>query len=78
MSLRGIPQDDGSLSSSVRVGKNGDFANLDALVMDAVNRKIGVQYQDDTDLVVVCGRGLLADKYFTGESAAAKHRGSGR
>ncbi|WP_336778842.1 phage major capsid protein, P2 family [Pantoea sp. USHLN256] len=62
--IKGIPQDDGGLSSSVRVGKNGDFANLDALVMDAVNRKIGVQYQDDTDLVVVCGRGLLADKYF--------------
>ncbi|MEN4769020.1 phage major capsid protein, P2 family [Duffyella gerundensis] len=62
--IKGIPQDDGSLSSFIRVGKNGDFANLDALVMDAVNRKIGVQYQDDTDLVVVCGRGLLADKYF--------------
>ena len=56
--IKGIPQDDGSLSSSVRVGKNGDFANLDALVMDAVNRKIGVQYQDDTDLVVVCGRAV--------------------
>jgi hypothetical protein len=62
--IKGIPQDDGSLSSSVRVGKNGNFANLDALVMDAVNRKIGVQYHDDTDLVVVCGRGLLANKYF--------------
>ncbi|GAB7269533.1 hypothetical protein DZS_09260 [Dickeya ananatis] len=27
-------------------------------------KKIAVQYQDDTELVVICGRQLLADKYF--------------
>ncbi|MDU6432221.1 MAG: phage major capsid protein, P2 family [Pantoea sp.] len=49
---------------SVKVGKGGDYANLDALVMDAVNELIDPIFQDDPDLVVVCGRELLSDKYF--------------
>ncbi|EGM6568583.1 phage major capsid protein, P2 family [Salmonella enterica] len=55
---------------SVKVGKGaskldeGGYENLDALVMDAVNELIDVVYQDDDDLVVVCGRELLSDKYF--------------
>ncbi len=44
--------------------KEGDYHNLDALVFDAVNEAIAPWYQDDTDLVVICGRKLLADKYF--------------
>ena len=44
-------------SSTIRIGEKGDYKNLDALVMDEV-------YQDDTDLVIICGRSLLADKYF--------------
>lgn len=32
--------------------------------MDAVNELIDVVYQDDDDLVVICGRELLSDKYF--------------
>ena len=44
--------------------KEGDYGNLDALVFDLVNSKIKPWYQDDTDLVVICGRKLLADKYF--------------
>lgn len=52
------------VSPVIRVGENGDFANLDAVVMDAVNNLIDPWFQDDTDLVVICGRGLLADKYF--------------
>ncbi|MDM5141542.1 phage major capsid protein, P2 family [Aeromonas bestiarum] len=44
--------------------KEGDYHNLDALVFDAVNESIAPWYQDDTDLVVICGRKLLADKYF--------------
>ncbi|MGL6399297.1 phage major capsid protein, P2 family [Aeromonas veronii] len=44
--------------------KAGDYDNLDALVFDAVNELIAPWYQDDTDLVVICGRKLLADKYF--------------
>ncbi|EPP4979590.1 phage major capsid protein, P2 family, partial [Klebsiella pneumoniae] len=49
---------------AVKVGKGGDYANLDAVVMDAVNELIDPVYQDDDDLVVVCGRELLSDKYF--------------
>lgn len=52
------------LSSTVRIGKGGDFKNLDALVMGAVSEKIEPWYQDDTELVVICGRSLMADKYF--------------
>ncbi len=32
--------------------------------MDTVNELIDVEYQDDDELVVVCGRELLSDKYF--------------
>lgn len=49
---------------AVKVGKGGEYANLDAVVMDAVNELIDVVYQDDDDLVVICGRELLSDKYF--------------
>lgn len=60
-----IIDDDGQVVSQViRIGKNGDFNNLDALVLGAVNEKIAPWYQEDTELVVICGRALLADKYF--------------
>lgn len=49
---------------AVKVGKGGEYANLDAVVMDAVNELIDVVYRDDDDLVVICGRELLSDKYF--------------
>ena len=52
------------ISQKVRIGKGGDFKNLDALVMGAVSEKIEPWYQDDTELVVICGRSLMADKYF--------------
>ena len=48
----------------VKVGPGGKYVNLDALVMDAVNELIDVEYQDDDELVVICGRELLSDKYF--------------
>ncbi len=51
-------------SSTIRIGEKGDYKNLDALVMDTVERVIDEMYQDDTDLVIICGRSLLADKYF--------------
>jgi P2 family phage major capsid protein len=44
-------------------GANG-FKNLDALVMDMVANLLEPWYQDDTELVVICGRELLHDKYF--------------
>ncbi|WP_237930459.1 phage major capsid protein, P2 family [Buttiauxella sp. S19-1] len=56
--------EDGTVSDVIRVGKHGDYANLDALVMDATNTMIAPWYQEDPDLVVICGRQLLADKYF--------------
>ncbi|MDE9459335.1 phage major capsid protein, P2 family [Xenorhabdus bovienii] len=52
------------IATVIRVGEGGDFNNLDALVMDTVNNAIDPEYQDDTELVVICGRELLADKYF--------------
>ena len=42
---------------------DGDYKNLDALVFDAVNELIKPWFQDDTELVVICGRKLLSDKY---------------
>lgn len=50
--------------SKVVVGKDGDYANLDALVMDIVSSMIDPWFQEDTGLVVICGRELLHDKYF--------------
>lgn len=52
------------ISNVIRIGKGGDYANLDALVMDATNNLIAPWYQESPDLVVICGRKLLADKYF--------------
>ncbi len=51
-------------AGKVNVGVGGDYANLDALVMDAVNAMIDPWYQGDTELVAIMGRSLLADKYF--------------
>ncbi len=57
--------DDGTLTPMpVKIGKGGVYANLDAAVMDVVNNLIDPVYQDDTGLVVICGRQLMADKYF--------------
>ncbi|HIE0706908.1 TPA: phage major capsid protein, P2 family [Serratia marcescens] len=57
--------EDGSVvSEKIRIGATGDYENLDALVMDAVNELIAPWYQDDTELVAIVGRSLLADKYF--------------
>lgn len=48
----------------VSVGAGGDYRNLDALVYDAVNELIDPWHRESTDLVAVCGRKLLSDKYF--------------
>jgi len=54
----------GTKRDEIHIGKKGDYENLDALVMDAVNNLIDEVYQDDDGLVVICGRDMLADKYF--------------
>lgn len=51
-------------SGKVVVGATGDYKNLDAVVVDAVNNLIGEVHQDSTNLVVICGRQLLNDKNF--------------
>lgn len=48
----------------IELGTGKDFENIDALVFNMVNELIDPWYQEDTDLVVICGRQLLADKYF--------------
>ena len=59
-----VAEDGSVVSDKIRVGSGGDYANLDALVMDATNSLIAPWYQEDPELVVICGRQLLADKYF--------------
>lgn len=51
-------------SGKIQIGAGKDFENVDALVYSMVNELIEPWYQEDTDLVVICGRQLLADKYF--------------
>lgn len=51
-------------SNKINIGATGDYKNLDALVYDMVNDLLEPWYQDDTELVVICGRTLLSDKYF--------------
>lgn len=42
----------------------GDYGNLDSMAYDGVNSFIDPWFQDDTGLIVICGRNLLADRYF--------------
>lgn len=51
-------------ASPIEVGEKAKYVNLDALVIDGVNELIDEVFQEDPDLVVICGRALLADKYF--------------
>lgn len=56
--------DGAETGNKVLVGKGQEYQNLDALVMDATEELIAEWHRDDTDLVVIVGRKLLADKYF--------------
>ncbi|HEH9617077.1 TPA: phage major capsid protein, P2 family [Pasteurella multocida] len=55
-------------------GKNAGkgYENVDALVIDVVDNLISEVYQDDTELVAICGRGILNDKYFNIVNGADK------
>lgn len=55
---------EGATAGKIVIGANGDFKNLDALVMDMTNNLIEPWYREDTGLVAILGRDLLADKYF--------------
>ncbi|WP_111895933.1 phage major capsid protein, P2 family [Acinetobacter sp. MB5] len=54
----------GAASDKITIGANGDFENLDALVMSLTDEMIDEVHQDNPDLVVICNRKLQADKYF--------------
>tara|TARA_B100002049_G_scaffold237050_1_gene225838 strand:+ start:2263 stop:3279 length:1017 start_codon:yes stop_codon:yes gene_type:complete len=54
---------EGATAGKISIGAGGDYANLDALVYDAVNELIEPWYRESTDLVVIVGRKLMADKY---------------
>lgn len=43
--------------------QKADYANLDALVVDAI-QLLDPWYRESTDLVAICGRDLMHDKYF--------------
>ncbi len=47
----------------VSITKGGDYNNIDALVKAMVDNLIAEHHQDDTDLVAICGREILNDKY---------------
>lgn len=54
----------GKDSATIQIGKDGDYANLDALVMDMVDELIDEVHQNNPDLVVITSRKMVADKYF--------------
>lgn len=51
-------------SGVINVYAGGDYENLDALVMDAVNNLIHERHIARTDLVAIVNRNMLSDKYF--------------
>jgi P2 family phage major capsid protein len=52
-------------SGAVNIGEGWDYENIDALVMDVTEQLIDEAARDNPALVVVCGRSILADKYFS-------------
>ena len=53
----------GATVGKITIGKNGDFKNLDALVMNITDEFIAPWHQN-ADLIVICSRKLQSDKYF--------------
>lgn len=51
-------------SNKIEIGEGKAFKTLDALVYASVTDLIAPQFQDDTQLVAIMSRDLLADKYF--------------
>ena len=54
----------GAAQGKITIGKLGDYKNVDALVMTLVDEMIDEVHQDNPDLVVLCNRKAVADKYF--------------
>ncbi|MFA2923739.1 phage major capsid protein, P2 family [Acinetobacter pittii] len=54
----------GAVQNKITIGKTGDYKNLDALVMNITDEMIDEVHQDNPDLVVMCNRKTVSDKYF--------------
>lgn len=52
------------ISDVIKIGKAGHYANLDALVMDVHESLIAEIHRENPEMVVICGRRILTDKYF--------------
>ncbi|HEY1843657.1 MAG TPA: phage major capsid protein, P2 family [Buttiauxella sp.] len=63
-----VVDDEGAVvSDTIKIGpkaKGGNYANLDALVMDAHESLIDEIHRENPEMVVICGRRILTDKYF--------------
>jgi len=62
--MKEVLADSNTIQIGAAVTAANGFKTLDALVFDMVGELLDPWYQDDTELVVVCGRSLLQDKYF--------------
>ncbi|GLR13249.1 phage capsid protein [Chitinimonas prasina] len=54
----------GKIKIGAAISKEQGYKNLDALVFDLVGSLIDPWHQENPDLIVICGRALLHDKYF--------------
>lgn len=54
----------GKVVGKITIGATGDYHNVDALVMNLTDELIDEVHRDNPDLVVLCNRKTLADKYF--------------
>ncbi|MFP1483812.1 P2 family phage major capsid protein [Escherichia coli] len=75
-----VTDEEGHTTSEViRVGKGGDYASLDALVMDATNNLIEPWYQEDPDLVVIWRTSATGGQVFSHrQQGAGQQRNAGR
>ncbi|PHV11326.1 phage major capsid protein, P2 family [Chitinimonas sp. BJB300] len=62
--LKEVKAGSGKIKVGEGIGKADGYVNLDALVFDIVASLIDPWHQESNDLVVICGRALLHDKYF--------------
>lgn len=62
--MSGVTGEDGTVSETIKIGRKGHYANLDALVMDAHESLIDEIHRENPEMVVICGRRILTDKYF--------------
>lgn len=63
--MHNVTDADGTvISDTIKVGKGGHYANLDSMVMDGHETLIDEVHRENPELVVICGRRILTDKYF--------------